>query len=49
MTDTDLNVITTHGFSRAQAARAIAKHPDKRTDREQRMIVDLVTLRRGRP
>lgn len=46
---TEDDILTAHGFTKAKAYRAMVKHPDKRTDAEQALIVDLVTLRRGRP
>ena len=40
MTDTD--ILAAHGFSRAQCARIVAKHPDKRTRAEQALVSALV-------
>jgi hypothetical protein len=45
---TDADVLTAHGFSRGQCARAIAKHPHKRTPAEQALIAALVALEQGR-
>jgi hypothetical protein len=45
---TDANILTVHGFSRAQCARTIAKHPHKRTPAEQALIAALVALEQGR-
>jgi hypothetical protein len=46
MTDTD--VLAAHGFSRGQCARAVSKHPHKRTPVEQALIAALVSLEQAR-
>lgn len=43
---TEDDVLTAHGFSRAQCVRAIAKPLKKRSDREQAMIAALVGFRK---
>lgn len=46
---TEDDILTAHKFTKAQTVRAIAKPMHKRTAAEQALIVDLVTLRRGKP
>lgn len=43
------DILSEHGFTKAQTNRAIAKPVHKRTDAEQALIVALVTLHRGKP
>ena len=46
---TEDDILAAHRFTKTQAYRAIAKPLRKRTEAEQALIVDLVTLRRGQP
>ena len=46
---TEDDILTAHGFTKTQTVRAVAKPLRKRTDAEQALIADLVTLRRGKP